>query len=72
MNFGQMIQALFCMVLAVGLLAGGSAIWLTIRGRPVTLVTIGSMIGGMVRWMVVDLVINMIFSTIFNSSRRRW
>ena len=72
MNFGQMIQGLLCLVLAVGLLAGGSAVWLTIRGRPVTPGAVGSMIGGMVRWMVIDLIINMIFSSIFNSSRRRW
>ena len=72
MNFGQMIQALFCLVLAVGLLAGGSAVWLTIRGRPVTPGTVGGMIGGMVKWLIIDMMINMIFSAVFNSSRRRW
>ncbi|MHB8629283.1 MAG: hypothetical protein ACYDBJ_01155 [Aggregatilineales bacterium] len=72
MSFGQIFQTLFCFVIGVIVLAGGSAVWLTIRGRPVTLGTIGSMIGGMVRWMVIDLMINMIFSAVFNSNRRRW
>jgi len=72
MGIGQMIQTLFCFAFGVLVLAGGSAVWLMIRGRPVTPATIGMMIGGMVKWMIVDLMINMIFSAVFNSSRRRW
>jgi len=72
MSFGQIIQALFCLVLGVLVLAGGSAVWLTIRGRPVTPANVGGMIGGMVKWMIIDLMINMIFSAVFNTSRRRW
>jgi len=72
MSFGQIIQALLCLVLGVFLLAGGSAVWLTIRGRPVTPANISGMIGGMVKWMIIDLIMNMIFSSVFNSSRRRW
>ena len=72
MGIGQMFQTLFCFAFGVLVLAGGSAAWLMIRGRPVTPATIGMMIGGMVKWMIVDLMINMIFSAVFNSSRRRW
>jgi hypothetical protein len=72
MSFGQIIQSLFCLVLGVAVLAGGSAIWLTIRGRPVTPANVGGMIGGMVKWLIIDMMINMIFSAVFNSGRRRW
>ena len=71
-GIGQMFQTLFCFALGVLALAGGSAVWLMIRGRPVTPATVGMMIGGMVKWMIVDMLINMVFATVFNSARRRW
>ena len=72
MSIGQIFQTFFCFGLSVVLLAGGAALWLIIRGRPVTMWSIGQMIGGIVRWMVVDMLINMIFATVFNNRRRWW
>lgn len=71
MSFGNIISSLFCVVLVIGVAAIGSALWLVIRGRPVTLGNIGMMIGGYVRWIVVDLIINMIMASIFGGSNRR-
>ena len=71
MDFGSIVSSLFCLVMAVVLLALGSAAWLAIRGRAVTPNAVGNMIGGMVKWMIADFLIDMIFSSVFNSNRRR-
>lgn len=71
MHFSDVLTSVFCLALSVGVLALGSAGWLAIRGRPVTMSAIGNMIGGIVKWMVADLIINMILGAVFNSGRRR-
>jgi len=72
MTPGNMIGTFACFGLWIVLLIGGSALWLVIRGRPVTMMNIGNMIGGLVRWLVMDFIINIILSSVFGNNRRRF